>query len=54
MRVENVDFKQKKIFNSFGKTKAARRTIPMTDDVLSLLRDRVKAAEMRTPLGIRL
>jgi integrase len=54
MRVENVDFKQKTIFNPFGKTKAARRTIPMTDDVLSLLRDRVKAAEMRTPLGIRL
>jgi integrase len=54
MRVENVDFKLKTIFNPFGKTKAARRTIPMTDDVLSLLRDRVKAAEMRTPLGIRL
>ena len=50
MRVENVDFKQKTIFNPFGKTKAARRTIPMTDDVLSLLRDRVKAAETRTPL----
>lgn len=51
MRVENIDFKQKTIFNPFGKTKAARRTIPMTDDVLSLLRGRVKvAAEMGTPL----
>ena len=51
MRVENVDFKQKTIFNPFGKTKAARRTIPMTDDVLSLLRNRVKAAvEMGSPL----
>src|SRR5208282_1117034 len=33
---------RKTIFNPFGKTKAARRTIPMTDDVLSLLRVRVK------------
>lgn len=50
MRVENIDFKQKTVFNPFGKTKAARRTIPMTDDVLSLLRGRVKAvAEMGTP-----
>jgi hypothetical protein len=33
----------------FGKTKAARRTIPATDDVVSLLRQRVKeAAEMGT------
>jgi integrase len=50
MRVENIDFKQKTIFNPFGKTKAARRTIPLTDDVLSLLSGRVKeAAEIGTP-----
>jgi len=50
MRVENIDFKQKTIFNPFGKTKAARRTIPMTDDALSLLSGRVKgAAEIGTP-----
>jgi integrase len=45
MRVENIDFKQKTIFNPFGKTKAARRTIPMTDDVVFLLKARVKALE---------
>ena len=48
MRVENVDIKQKAVFNPFGKTKAARRTIPMTDDVLCLLKSRVKKA---TALG---
>jgi integrase len=48
MRVENIDFKQKTIFNPFGKTKAARRTIPMTADVLALLRERAKEA---TKLG---
>jgi integrase len=45
MRIENLDFKQKSIFNPNGKTKAARRTIPMTDDALSLLKLRVKEAE---------
>ncbi len=44
LRVENIDFKQKTIFNPFGKTKAARRTIPMTDDVSCLLKIRVKKA----------
>ncbi len=49
MRAENIDFKQKTIFNPFGKTKAARRTIPMTVDVLSLLMARVeKATKMET------
>jgi integrase len=45
IRVENIDFKQKSIFNPFGKTKAARRTIPMTDDVAFLLKARAKALE---------
>jgi|SRR5215472_3963079 len=45
IRIENVDFKQKTIFNPFGKTKAARRTIPMTDDVSCLLKARIKKLE---------
>ena len=50
MRIENIDFKQKTIFNPFGKTKAARRTIPMTDDISCLLRARVQEAiKMDTP-----
>ena len=28
IRIENIDFRQRTIFNPFGKTKAARRTIP--------------------------
>lgn len=44
IRVENVDLKQKAIFNPFGKTKAARRTIPMTEDILLLLKNRMKKA----------
>jgi integrase len=47
IRVENIDFKQKTIFNPFGKTKAARRTIPMTDDVVSLLKVRAKDATVQ-------
>ena len=50
VRVENIDFKQKTIFNPFGKTKAARRTIPMTGDVLARLRERAKeATRLGTP-----
>lgn len=48
--VENIDFKQKTIFNPFGKTKAARRTIPMTDDVSALLKRRVnESVLLKTP-----
>jgi integrase len=48
--VENIDFKQRTIFNPFGKTKAARRTIPMTDVVSSLLKRRAQEAEqLATP-----
>jgi integrase len=54
MRVENLDFEQKAIFNPYGKTKAARRTIPITDDALSVLRLRVKKATNRgTPYLFR-
>jgi len=50
IRNKDIDFNQKTIFNPFGKTKAARRTIPMTDDVLSLLKARVKElAEKESP-----
>jgi len=50
IRTENIDFKQPSIFNPFGKTKAARRTIPMTVDVLALLKARAQKAEkMGTP-----
>ena len=50
MRAENLDFKQKTIFNPCGKTRAARRTIPMTGDALSLLKLRVKnATKLGTP-----
>jgi integrase len=47
IRVENIDFGQKTISNPFGKTKAARRTIPMTDDVLAILRKRAKGGTGR-------
>jgi integrase len=54
MRAANLDFKQKTIFNPHGQTKAARRTIPMTDDALSVLRLRVKkATNLGTPYLFR-
>jgi Phage integrase family len=50
IRAENIDFKQMTIFNPFGKTKAACRTIPMTDNVSSRLKGRVKESErLATP-----
>jgi integrase len=50
LRTENLDFKQKAIFNPYGKTKAARRIIPMTDDVLSLFTQKVKeSTKLGTP-----
>jgi integrase len=50
MRIEHLDFKLRSIFNPYGKTKAARRTIPMTDDALSLLKRKVKEGEQsKTP-----
>ncbi|HEX2710676.1 MAG TPA: site-specific integrase [Candidatus Acidoferrales bacterium] len=41
VEVENLDFQRRTIFNPFGKTKAAKRTIPMTEHVWELLRKRV-------------
>lgn len=45
IRLEDLDFGRRTIFNPFGKTRAARRS--MTDVVASLLRERVKKAEKR-------
>jgi len=45
IRTENLDFGEKTIFNPFGKTKAARRKVTMTEDVLQLLRQRAKNAK---------
>jgi len=36
----NVDFSQRTIFNTFGKTPAARRKLTMTDEVFSILKER--------------
>jgi integrase len=53
IKAENIDFKQMTIFNPFGKTNAARRTIPMTGNVSSLLKRRVKEAErLATPFVV--
>jgi integrase len=47
IKIENVDFSQKTIFNPFGKTKAARRSVPMTENVCSILKRRIKDASQR-------
>ena len=44
MEVRNLDLVRRTIFNPIGKTKAARRVIPMTNDVFGILQCRVKAA----------
>jgi len=38
--VRNLDFGRRTIFNPSGKTKAAKRTIPMTSEVLEILQRR--------------
>lgn len=44
IRVEHLDFVALTIFNPFGKTRAARRTVTMTANVCAILRKRAKAA----------
>src|ERR1700719_4445770 len=44
IRVENIDFAARTIFNPFGKTKAARRAVTMTDTVWTALKPRAKTA----------
>ena len=42
IRVENLNFAARTIFNPFGKTKAARRKVTMTQEVLENLKQRAK------------
>jgi integrase len=41
MEARNVSFERRTIFNPYGKTKAAKRSIPMTQTVFEILRRRV-------------
>ena len=45
IRIENLDFGERTIFNPFGKTKAARRKVTMTADVSELLKRRLKKSK---------
>jgi integrase len=45
IRIENLEFGERTIFNPFGKTKAARRKVTMTAEVLELLKRRAKSAK---------
>jgi integrase len=47
MEVRNLDFARRSIFNPSGKTKAAKRTIPMTREVFEILQARCKDAKGR-------
>lgn len=47
IRLEDLDFARRTIFNPFGKTRAARRLVSMTAAVESLLRERIKKAGKR-------
>jgi integrase len=44
IEVRNVDLEHRTIFNPFGKTKAAKRKIPMSNDAFEVLKRRVGAA----------
>lgn len=44
IEVRNLDFTRRTIFNPFGKTKAAKRIIPMTSKVFQILRRRATEA----------
>jgi integrase len=45
IRTESLDFGEKSIFNPFGKTKAARCKVTITEDVLQLLKRRAMNAK---------
>ena len=47
IEVRNLDLLHRTIFNPFGKTKAAKRTIPMSDEVWNILRQRAQQARGR-------
>ena len=42
IEVRNLDFKQRTIFNTFGKTRAAKRKVPMTDRLFEILKKRAQ------------
>jgi integrase len=42
LEVRNVDLRRKTLFNPWGKTKAAKRTIPLDDEVCGVLKRRVE------------
>lgn len=44
MEPANLSFERRTIFNPYGKTKAAKRTIPMTETVFEILRRRVNGS----------
>jgi integrase len=43
----NLDFEHRSIFNAFGKTPAARRSLTMTDEVHATLKKRAVSAKSR-------
>jgi integrase len=45
IKIEHLNFVERTIFNPFGKTKAARRKVTMTEDVLQLLKRRALNAK---------
>ena len=47
MEFANLDFEHRTVFNPFGKTPAAKRTVPMTEEVWNLLKSRAIAAKGR-------
>ncbi len=47
MEFANLDFGRRTVFNPFGKTPAAKRTVPMTEEVWDLLKSRAIAAKGR-------
>ena len=48
IRIENLDFGEKKIFNPFGKTKTARRKVTMTVEVAEISSDAQRKSRARS------
>jgi integrase len=45
LEIKNVDLENRMIFNPFGKTKTAKRYVPMEDEVFEVMKRRVQAAK---------
>ncbi len=45
IRIENLNFAERTIFNPFGKTRASRRKVTMTEEVFELLKKRATRAK---------